>query len=89
MAPIDVVPQLSTSPRSPVAPLSSPHLRAYEQIDTFNTEQFKELLKAMEAMQTSPAFKGNTLVSTKDVPSIKNQPVARASNLEFKEVSEM
>ena len=54
-----------------------------------NTGQFKELLKAIEAIQTTPASEGNTLVSTKDVLSDKNQPLARASKLEFKEVNEM
>jgi len=54
-----------------------------------NTGQFKELLKAIQAIQTTPASEGNMLVPTKDVPSDKKQPVARASKLEFKEVNEM
>ncbi len=89
MAPIDVVPQPSTSPRPPDTPPSSPHLQPCEQVHTLNTGQFQELLKVIQAIQTTPASEGNTLVSAKDVPSDKNQPVARASKLEFKEVNEM
>ena len=89
MAPTDIVSQPSASPRPPETPPSSPHLRACEQVHILNTGQFKELLKVIEAIQTTSASAGNTLVSTKDVLSDKNQPVARAWKLEFKEVNEM
>ena len=90
MAPDDVVvSQPSTSPRPPQTPPSSPHVQTCEQVHTLNTGQFKELLKAIEAIRTTPASEENTLVSTKDELSDKNQPISRASKLEFKEVNEM
>ena len=89
MALIDVVPWPSTSPQPPETPPSRPLLRAREQVHTLNTGQFKELLKAIEAIRTTPASEGNTLVSTKDELSAKNQPISRASKLEFKEVNEL
>lgn len=46
----DVVSQPSTSLRPPQAPPSSPHLQACEQVHTLNTGQFKELLKAIQAI---------------------------------------
>lgn len=83
MAPIDcVVPQQSTSP-------SSPHLQAREQVHTLNSGQFQELLKAIQAVQTVQTPGANMLVSTDNIPSDNTQPAARASKMEFKEVSEM
>lgn len=89
MALIDVVPQPSTSPRPPETPPSSPHLQACKQVHALNTAQFEELLKAIQACQTTPDSEGKMLAPTKDIPSDKKQPVARASKLEFKEVNEM
>lgn len=90
MAPFDiVVPQSPTSLRPPETLPSSLHLQECERVHTLNTGQFKELLKAIQAIQTTPASEENTLVSTGDVPSDEKQPVARASKLEFKEVNEM
>lgn len=89
MALIDVVPQPSMSPRPPETPPSSPHLQACKQVHILNTGQFKKLLKAIQAIQTTPASEGKIVMPTKDVSSDKKQPVARASKLKFKKINKM
>ncbi|KAL2037270.1 hypothetical protein N7G274_009959 [Stereocaulon virgatum] len=88
MAPIDVVPQPSTSRRPPAAPTSSPQLPPSEQVITVkDVRQFLELLKTFQTTQTEPGKLQNTAsVPKKDAPPAR--PRARASRLEFKTVDE-
>ena len=91
MAPIDdITPQAPTSPRPPETPPSSPHLRTCEQVHTLNTGQFQELLKVIQAIQTSSAPEdANRPTEFKDPSNDKLQARSRALKLEFRTVNEM
>ncbi|KAL9129210.1 MAG: hypothetical protein Q9217_002279 [Psora testacea] len=91
MAPIDVVPQPTTSPRPPETPPSSPVLSPCEQVLTMkDAQQFLKLLKNIQANQTPPVpQEANQQSSIKDSSNDKQQGPARASKLEFKTVNEM
>lgn len=91
MAPIDVAPQPTTSPRPPQTPPSSPTSLPQEQGLTIkHVQQFLELLKNIQANQTAPAPIGaNQPANIEDISADKKIPRARASKVEFKKVNEV
>ncbi|KAK3169608.1 hypothetical protein OEA41_008992 [Lepraria neglecta] len=82
---------ISTSPRPPETPPSSPALPAFEQVLTLkHVQQFFELLKTVQATQTlQPPGEAPQPVKTEETSGDKQQVAARASKLEFKTVSEI
>lgn len=84
-----VVSQPTVSSRPSKTPSSNSHLRTCEQIHILNSEQFKKLLKTIQAIQNVSDSEKNMLMSNKNLSNDKKQSIARASKLKFKEINEM
>ena len=89
MAPTDAIPNLPVSP-APQTPPSSPDLRPHKRtLDSAQVQLFADLLKAVQAIQSTPAASGA------DQPAISEEPSSddsisreRGSKLEVKSVLE-
>lgn len=86
MASTDAIPNLPVSP-APQTPPSSPDLRPHKRaLDPKQVQLFADLLKAVQAIQPTPAAAGTNQPATTEEAE---KPKIRASKLDYKLVDEM